>query len=307
MHSVSMHRKWLLSGLLAAGFAIASEGPAVLPEKNLAATADYRLGPGDVLEITIFEVEELSKPAVIAPDGAAVLPLIGAVKLSGLTPREAAARLVALYGNGLLRNPQISVTVKEYHSQPVSVLGAVGKPGIYQLRGFRKLSEVLALAGGLAADSGSVITISRPAETISVATRDLLRSPGGREDGPWVQGGDMIRVSKADVVYVAGEVARPGGFPLKDQQQITVLKAISLAEGLRRDAAPQKAKILHSGGGTRQETPVKLLDILNGRGPDVALAPDDILFVPNSRAKSAMARAPEAAIQVTTGVIIWRR
>jgi|SRR5579884_99643 len=304
---MSMHREWLLTGLLAAGLAVASEGPLLLGEENLAATADYRLGAGDVLEITVFEVEELSKPTVISPDGAAALPLIGAVKLSGLTAREAAARLVALYGDGLLRNPQISVTVKEYHSQPVSVLGAVGKPGIYQLRGLRKLSEVLALAGGLAADSGSAITISRPPQTITVATRDLFRSPDGLEDDPWVRGGDIIRVSKADVVYVVGEVTRPGGFPLKDQQQITVLKAISLAEGLRRDAAPQKAKILHSGGGTRQETPVKLLDILNGRGPDVALAPDDILFVPNSRAKSAMARAAEAAIQVTTGVIIWRR
>lgn len=294
---------WLLFGVAVAA------GPAVeIP----AASSAYRLGPGDVIEITVFEVEELSKPAVLSPDGAVALPLIGAVKLAGLTAPEAAVRLCELYGNNLIRDPQISVSVKEYHSQPVSVLGAVSKPGVYHLRGPRRLSDLLAMAEGLAPDAGSDIILSRalPAgeeQTYTLATRALLTLNGQPESNPWVKGGDTIRVSKAGLVYVVGEVGRAGGFPLKDQEQITVLKALSLAEGLRRSAAPQRAKIIRTRGGIQQETPVKLRDILEGRAPDAPLAPDDILFIPNSQAKSAMGRAAEAAIQVATGVIIWRR
>ena len=280
-------------------------------DEGFGATEDYRLGPGDVMDITVFEVEELSKPAVVAPDGTVELPLVGGVELAGLTAREAAARLAGLYGDNLVRNPQISVTVREYHSQPASVLGAVTRPGVYQLRGSRRLSDVLALAEGLSPESGGEITISRPLpsggeKTFSVSTRELLRMSGNEEDNPFVQGGDTIRVSKAGLVYVVGEVTKAGGFPLKDQEQITVLKALSLAEGLRRDAAPQKTRIIRKQGDAQQETPVRLRDILDGRTPDLPLASNDILFVPNSRAKTIMGRAAEAAIQMTTGLVIWR-
>lgn len=294
-------------GLWAAG-----DGAPAERSEDFRANAAYRLGPGDVIEINVFEVEELSKQAVLSPDGTVWLPLIGAVELGELTPREAAARLRELYGKDLLRDPQISVQVKEYRSQPVSVLGAVVKPGVYQLRGPQRLSEVLAMAEGLSPESGGEIVIDRPRptggeESLRVATRGLLRLNGGLENNPWVEGGDTIRVSKAGVVYVVGEVGRAGGFPLKSQEPVTVLKALSLAEGLRRTAAPQRAKIIRAQGTEQQEIPVKLRDILEGRAPDTPLAEGDILFVPNSQARSAMGRAAEAAIQVTTGVIIWRR
>src|SRR5712692_5810225 len=210
-----MRKICLLLGLVGCGPGLRAE--------SFAANSAYRLGPGDAIEVAVFEVEELSKPAVLAPDGTATLPLVGVVKLSGLTAQQAAARLRELYANNLIRDPQISVSVKEYHSQPVSVLGAVVKPGVYQLRGPRRLSDVLALAEGLLPEAGNEITIRRTAtaETLRVATR------GSAEDNPWIEGGDAIHVSKAGVVYVVGEVGRAGGFPLKDQEQITVLKALS--------------------------------------------------------------------------------
>ena len=306
-----MHRIWLVLGFAVAVWAAGVSARAG-PGEGFAANAAYRLGPGDVIEINVFEVEELSKPAAISPDGTVLLPLVGVVELGGLTTREAAARLRQLYGDNLIRDPQISVGVKEYHSQPVSVLGAVTRPGVYQLRGPRRLADVLALAEGLAPESGSEVTISRPLpdgreKTYTVPTRGLLSLDRSEESNPWVLAGDTVRVSKAGVVYVVGEVGRSGGFPLKDQEQITVLKALSLAEGLRRQAAAQKAKIIRNVGAERHEAPIKLRDILDGRAPDPPLAPGDILFVPNSQARSAMGRAAEAAIQVTTGVIIWRR
>lgn len=281
-------------------------------EASFAPNAAYRLGPGDVIDITVFEVEELSRPAAISPDGTVALPLIGVVKLGGLTTRQAAAYLCRLYNQNLLRNPQISVSVKEYHSQPVSVLGGVVRPGIYQLRGPRRLSDLLALAQGLAPDAGDEIVVERPPsngpqETLRVPARGLLRHQGQPENNPWVEGGDTIRVAKAGLVYVVGEVGRAGGFPIKDQEPVTVLKALSLAEGLRREAAPQRARIIRQRDSARQETPIRLRDILEGRAPDVPLDPGDILFVPNSQARTVMGRAAEAAIQTATGVVIWRR
>jgi polysaccharide export outer membrane protein len=289
----------------------AASGAAETGNDAFAATPGYSLGGGDVIDVSVFEVAELSRTAVISPDGTVTLPLIGTVKLGGLTTQAATARLAELYGDNLVRNPQVSVTVKEYHSQPVSVLGAVNSPGVYQLRGARKLSDVVALAQGLSAESGGEISIHRKGasgteNTVAVSTRDLLRLSGREEDNPWVQGGDTVRVAKAGVVYVVGEVIKAGGFQLKDQEQITVLKAVSLAEGLRRDAAPQKARIIRKEGAEKHELPVKLRDILDGRAPDTPLLAGDILFVPNSQAKTAMGRVAEAAIQMTTGLVIWR-
>jgi len=268
---------------------------------SLAAGVVYRLGPGDVIDVAVFEVEELSGPVVVAPDGTVTMPLVGAVPLAGLTTAEAAERLRSAYGEGLIRDPQISIAVREYRSQPVSVLGAVAKPDVYQLRGPRRLADVLALAGGLTAEASGEITILRPR-----GDGDQVWTVSAR-DNPWDEAHDTVRASKAGVVYVVGEVGRAGGFPLRDQEPISVLKALSLAGGLGRTASARRARIIRTAQGFREEIPVQVGDILDGRVPDVPLVPGDVLFIPNSRAKGAAARAAEAAIQMATGVIIWRR
>ena len=287
-----------------------AEPPA--PEVAVSPTLAYRLGPGDIVDILVFEVEELSKPAVLAPDGTVMLPLAGAVELAGLTVREAAERLRVCYAGSLIRNPQISVAVREYHSRPVAVLGAVNKPGVYTLQEPRRLSDLIALAAGLAPDAGSEISIARPLaaggeRTLTTATRDLLEAAAGHTANPWIEAHDTVRVAKAGMICVVGEVGRAGGFPLPHQGPITVLRALSLAEGLRRTSAPQRARILRAAPACRQEIPARLADILAGKAPDLPLEPNDILFVPDSRAKGAFARSTEAAIQMATGVVIWRR
>lgn len=304
----------------------------------------YRVGPGDVLDIAVFEVDELSKPATVGPQGKIVLPLLGEVAVEGLTPLEIAARLEELYGESLLRNPQISVAVRDYRSQPVSVFGAVERPGIYQLQGRRRLLEVLAMAGGLANDSGDEIRIARhgsgpgaareelagealppggavaggvdgagiaPApeeipQEIVASLRRLLADPSETRDNPWIEPYDVVRVAETGLVYVLGAVARPGGYPI-EQESMTVLRAISLAQGLDRRAAPQKARVIRQQGAAKQEIAVPIDDILRGAAADPPLEDNDILFVPDSRAKSALHRGAEAAIQLATGVIIWRR
>jgi polysaccharide export outer membrane protein len=272
----------------------------------------YRVGPGDVLDITVFEVDELSKPATVGPRGTLVLPLLGEVQAEGLTPLEIAAQLEKLYGETLLRDPQISVAVRDYRSQPVSVVGAVVRPGIYQLQGRRRLLDVLAMAGGLANDSGDEIRVARqgekaaPSEELALSLRALLAGPSDARNNPWIEPYDVISVAKTGLVYVLGAVARPGGYPI-EQESMSVLRAISLAQGLDSRAAPQKARVIRQQGAAKQEMEVPINDILRGAAADAPLQDNDILFVPDSRAKSALHRGAEAAIQLATGVIIWRR
>jgi len=299
----------------------------------------YRVGPGDVVQITVFEVDELSQPAVVSQQGSIPLPLVGEVQVGGLTTSEIEAELKSLYSRDLLRNPQISVRVEEFRSQPVSILGAVGEPGVYQLQGRRRLLDVLAIAAGLSPEVGETITISRsgaqrpvpdeaglprsppPVQFISpqpaedragrtemrVVVRDLLSGAAGEAGNPLIEPHDVIQVAKAGVVYVLGAVKQPGGFPIKDQEKVTVLRAISLAAGLDGHAAPQGARIIRQLGAEKFEVPVPVRDILKGRARDIELETNDILFIPDSRAKNALSRGAEAAIQMATGLVIWRR
>ena len=312
----------------------------------------YRVGPGDVVQITVFEVDELSQPAVVTQQGSIPLPLVGEVGVEGLTTSEIEGKLTSLYSQDLLRNPQISVRVEEFRSQPVSILGAVREPGVYQLQGRRRLLDVLAIAGGLSPEVGETITISRPAgrrlvsdavhflpspppvqlirppgaparsrrmdrfgrtdrpgiaEEMRVSVRGLLTGAAGEAGNPLVEPHDVVQVAKAGVVYVLGAVKQPGGFPIKDQEKVTVLRALSLAAGLNGNAAPQKARIIRQIGAEKFEVPVAVRDILRGRTGDVELETNDILYIPDSRAKNALSRGSEAAVQMATGLVIWRR
>ena len=294
----------------------------------------YRVGPGDVLDIVVFEVEELSRPAVVTPEGTISLPLIGELPVRGQTTLEIEAGLKQQYGTRYLRDPQISVSVKDFRSQPVSVVGAVKEPGVYQLQGERRLVEVLAMAGGFTEEVGETVSISRGGvsagdavnvradvlgaaagrldmtasrdETV-VSVRELLTARAGGQANPVIEPQDVIRVSKAGIVYVMGAVEKPGGFVIKDQERMTVLRAVSLASGFGRHSSPQKSRVIRQGSEGKSEIPVRIKDVIEGREPDLELEANDILYIPDSRAKNVLSRSVEAMIQVGTGVAIFRR
>ncbi len=277
---------------------------------DIGVSGEYLLGPGDVLRIDVFEVEDLSGDVTLGPDGTIGLPLIGRIEAAGQTVLDVQAELTRRYGDGLLRDPQISVTVDEFRSQPVSVVGAVKEPGVYQLRGRRRLIDVLALAGGFTEMAGETITISRggdSADELEISVRRLLRPGASDEDNPFVQPRDVVRVSTAGIVYVLGAVQKPGGYPIRDQEAMTVLSAVSLAEGSEGTASLQRARIIRGRGASRQEIPIKLRDILHGRAQDSTLEPNDILYLPDSRTKNAFNRGAEAIVQMATGLVIWSK
>jgi polysaccharide export outer membrane protein len=300
--------------------------PAVPQMQQSSLPLDYTIGPEDVLEISVFDVPELSKLTVrVSNDGTIPLPLLGDVKAAGLTPQQLRDALEKDWGKTYLENPHVMVFVKEFHAQPVSVVGAVEKPGLYQLTGPRTLIEVISLAGGfsrIGVAPGRYLYVSRrsgfgnlaPAEGMRLVAPDklevnidrLLYSRDNALNIPIVPQ-DIITVSKAEIVYVVGAVKKSGGFVLGDKQQLTVLQALALAEGLTSTAAKGDAKIIRSSDdGKRTEVSVNLANILKGKDVDPELSANDILFVPDSAARSAAKRTIDTAIALATGVAIWR-
>lgn len=309
--------------LLVSALCIAAQAPPMAP---VAGENAYILGPGDELLIQALEAEEITKnPVRVDMSGYIRLPMVGRIKAGGLTVEQLTGELTTRLKQ-YIQDPQVSITVTQFRSQPVSVIGAVKEPGVHQLEGRKTLIEMLSLAGGLTPEAGYTVTITRRLEygriplpgahddesgRYSIAEVELnsvmeARDPKANiEIRPY----DVISVPRADLVYVIGQVKRAGGFPLKAKESITVLQALALAEGLDRVAAPQAARILRqpTGGGQRIELAVNVRKILEGKADDVALQPQDILFIPASASKAASLRAVEAAVQIGTGVIIWRR
>jgi polysaccharide export outer membrane protein len=262
------------------------------------------LGADDVIQIHAVEAEEISdKPVRIAPDGFINLPLVGRVKAAGLTVEELQAELVHRLKR-LIVDPDVTVSLTETHSQPVSVVGAVKNPGVIQLQGQKTFLEVMTLAGGPRDDAGYTARISRrkvlgalplphattdPSGQFSVAEVNLQNIMEARDSASNIlmMPNDVISVPKAQMVYVIGDVLHPGGIALSDQKTVTVLQAIGIAAGLTRTAKATEAKILRvtPGSTTRVEVAVNLKTMLAGKTTDVALKPEDILFVPNSLRK----------------------
>jgi polysaccharide biosynthesis/export protein len=297
-----------------------------LSVSGLSAQPPYILGPEDQLLVRVVDIEEVpDKPFRIDLSGNINLPIAGRVHAAGLTVEQLEAELVSKFA-AVLQDPTVTVFITEFRSQPVSVLGSVRTPGVYQIRGTKTLYEVLSLAGGLNPDAGSAIKITRRKsagplplpgaapdssgefEVAQVTVKSVMdaKSPHDNID---VLPNDVVSVPKAEMVYVIGAVHRSGGFVLSEKEKISVLQALSLAEGLDRTAAAKDARILRTvpNSDTRDEIPVNLKQIMAGKSGDISLAANDILFIPESGAKSALGRGLEAALQVGTGIAIYRR
>jgi polysaccharide biosynthesis/export protein len=284
----------------------------------------YVLGADDQIIIRAFQADEISdKPFGIAGDGYVNLPLVGRVRAAGLRIDQLESELTAKLGT-YIQNPQVTVLISDYRSQPISVVGAVNNPGVIQLKGRKNLVEVIALAGGLRPDAGNVVAITRELSNGRIALANATDDPSGRisvarvnlrkvmdaqapEDNLVIETNDVVTVPRAQMVYVVGEVQKPGGYVLNERDTVSVLQVVSLAGGLTPNAASTKSMILRSDSGksARVEAPINLRNILGGKAPDVPLHEDEILFVPNSISKSARAKAAQLAMSMA-GAAIWR-
>jgi polysaccharide export outer membrane protein len=293
--------------------------------------SEYHIGSDDLLDITVFEAPEMNREVRVSASGEISLPLLGGVRATGLTPRELEFVLQELLRRSYMKDPHVGVFVKEMQSHPVSVFGAVQKPGVYQVAGTKSLIEILSLAEGLASDAGDTVIVMRggafqsapvegeeaaaeatPAEphaqvsqAAEIRLKDLLESGDPRYNVA-VNPGDIVKVTRAGVVYVVGDVKKPGGFVLQTNENISVLKALALAEGVNSTAAKSRSAIIRTkDNGEREEIPMDVGKILSGENPDPTLQPNDIVFVPSSTAKKAALRTVEAVVRVASGMIIW--
>lgn len=330
----TMMTRVVLSGIAIFFFVVAAAGQEPLPPKSkpLKPKCDgevhstYLLGPDDQLEISEPELTEFAaanKPTRIDGDGDIDVPLVGRVHVSGMTVQLVEQELNKRLSAYVL-HPHVAASVAEVRSQPVSILGAVNAPGVHQVRGQKTLLEMLALAGGVRPDAGYSIRITRQLEWGCIPLANAELDPSGQftvaevnlkkimeaqdpEDNIQILPHDIVSVPKAEMVYVIGEVKHAGGFVLGEHKSISLLQALSLAEGLNPIADAGHAHILRlkSNDDQREEIAVNVKDVLRGKQPDVPLWGEDILFIPSNTGMKVALRGIEAAIQAGT-VAVWR-
>jgi polysaccharide export outer membrane protein len=283
----------------------------------------YVLGPDDDITIQALDADEITnKPVRIDTSGNINLPLVGRLRAAGLTVEQLEAEIAARLRT-YIQQPYVTISVTNFRSQPVSVLGAVRNPGIHQLQGRKTLFEILSMAGGLASEAGHSVKITRQMEWGPIPLPSAATDPTGNysiaevklraivearnpQENILIQPHDIISVPRAELVYVVGQVRRPGGFVLNDRESISILQALAMADGLTTISSAKNARIIRSTAGeNRTEIPVNLKSILEGKSSDVALKADDILFIPTNVAKGVFISTIQTAISAATSAVIY--
>lgn len=278
---------------------------------------DYRIGANDVIEVQIDNAPELSRSFRVTAAGTFLMPYIGRITAAQKTPEELAQFITEGLRGDYLKDPKVTVAVKEYNSRSFFIQGAVRSPGVFQIEGKPSLLELITLAGGLAENHGSTAFIihklKQPVTATGEPKQDATAAPtpvvdhgaeadetpkyelrnvningllkGRFEQNTFIEPGDIVNIPPSDVFFVAGEVNKPGSFVLKDGTSLR--QAISLAQGTSMNAAGDRAVIFREGPtGRREELKVDVSAVMSGKKPDVPILANDIVMVPNSRTKS---------------------
>jgi polysaccharide export outer membrane protein len=264
------------------------------------------IGRGDQLHIQVFDTPEMEQHPRVTDSGTVPLLFVGDVKVAGMTPGDAAREVEeALKTKQLMLHPQVAVTVEQYATQNVYVMGQVTNPGAYPISTPMSVVSVLALAGGLADPADRHITIERhsdPAQKVSYFLSN--NSEVALSSDVLVYPGDTALVPKAGVVYVLGDVGRPGGYPMTtNDSQMTVLQALAMAGSANKTSILGKARLVRKTPQGAQEVPLQLAQIQQGKRPDIQMQPDDVLFLPFSWMKNVAVNAQGIAASATSAVI----
>jgi polysaccharide biosynthesis/export protein len=261
------------------------------------------IGPGDDLEITVYGAPDLSGHMRVSANGNISIPLIGYVRIAGLSNSEAEAAIEAqLREKSVVNDPQVSVYVKEYGSGGISVAGEVAKPGSYSALGPHRLFDVLQAAGGPTDRAANKVIISHRGQT-EVTTVFLSKNPAEMAASNIdLQPGDTVIVPRAGIVYVLGEVTRPGGYVLNATGGVTVLQVVAVAGGTTHVASAGKTRLLRKTDTGFREERIDLKKLLRGQIRDVAVKDEDILFIPNSAIKTALNASALVAVAASTAI-----
>jgi polysaccharide export outer membrane protein len=266
------------------------------------------IGPGDLLEVSEARTPEMRASVRVSESGTVMLTLAGEVHIGGMDETAAAHAIdAALIQRGMLLHPQSTVLVRAYAGQDVTILGEVARPGIYSYSVHHRLLDLISSASGLGSNAGRLVTIAHRDDpnTVHPVVLDPTGTDTTTDHNPELLPGDTVQVSRAGLVYVVGDVIRPGGFPVDPAQTSTLVQVLSLAWGPGQNAALSKAILIREEPGGRTVTKLDLKRMLRGLDPDIPIRDRDIVFVPDSMAKNLWNRTMESVVQSAVGVSIY--
>jgi polysaccharide export outer membrane protein len=248
------------------------------------------IGAGDLVEMTVFDTPELSGKLRVSNTGDVILPLIGSLHVAGLNANDMQNLIRQKFMDGrFVKDPQVTVFVSEYATEGVSVLGEVKAPGVYPALGAHNLVDYISLAGGLTPLAGTNITITHVGHPDEPEHVRISSAAASRPvDNPAIVPGDSIFVAKTGLIYVIGDVVRPGAFPMDHDDHLTILQALALAQGTTYAAKSTASVVIRSTPQGHETIPVDLKKLLASKAADSPLQDNDILFVPNSGTKVAL-------------------
>jgi len=284
--------------------------PSLMEEVGNANLPALKLHAGDLVAISVYDAPELTRTVRVDPDGTIRLPLLAeGVKAAGLMPRELETELAgALKSGEILVDPVVKITVVEYHSRPISVMGAVRKPVTFQSDGAVTLLDALSRAEGLTDDAGPEILVTQNDVVRHIAVKQLI---DGADPAANLRltGNEEIRVPVAGKIFVLGNVRKPGAFPVRDPADNTVLKLVALSEGLMPFSMKLAYIVRRHAGEKPQEIQIELANIMERKSPDVALEVGDILYVPDNKTRRStmniLDRVAGFGASTASGVLIW--
>lgn len=265
------------------------------------------IGPGDDGQITVYGVPDLGQEFQVTNNGDISVALIGTVHIAGLTA-EGASRLLEkkFEEGGYLVHPHVLVTIKDYTNQGISVLGEVAHPGTYSILSARRLFDAFQAAGGLTPSAGQKITITHRDAAKPSSVVEISSDPAKLvESNVELQPGDTVSVPRAGIVYVLGDVVRPGGFVIAQDGSISLMQALAMAAG-PTPTAGSKARMLRRTPQGLQTREIDLKKIMQTKNPDVMLQAEDIVFIPSSKGKLAASRGSSSILSMLTSLAIYR-
>jgi polysaccharide export outer membrane protein len=289
--------------------AFAQVKPSLMEDAGKENLPSQKLGVDDLIAVSVYDAPELTRTLRVEEDGTIHLPLLkDGVQAAGLLPRQLESSVaVALKLEQILVDPFVKVTVVEYHSRPISVMGAVHRPVTFQSVGKVTLLDALARAEGLTNDAGSEVLITRGGLVQRIPIKRLMKDADPSVNYE-LHGGEEIRVPEAGKIFVVGNVKRPGAFPVRDGDN-SVLRMVALSEGLMPFANKEAYIYRRDEKGTKQEIPVALEKIMQRKSPDITLETDDVFYIPDNKARrttfTLLDRISAFGAATASGLLIW--
>ncbi len=304
-----MRAIWIITLLVPC---VAQVRPSLMEEVGKFNLPALKLGAGDLIAVSVYDAPELTRTVRVDPDGSIHLPLLTeGVQAAGMMPRELESAVAdALKSEEILVDPVVKISVVEYHSRPISVMGAVRKPVTFQADGTVTLLDALSRAEGLTEDAGTEILVSRAGSVEHIPVKQLLDKADPAVNLQ-LTGNEEVRVPEAGKIFVLGNIRKPGAFPVRDPRDNTVLKLVALSEGLMPYSSKLAYVVRRSEAGPAQEIPIELEKIMQRKAPDVPLEVGDILYVPDNKSRrttmSILDRVAGFGASTASGVLIWRQ